>query len=748
MNISIAGLRLEKDAKYFCQCVENHSFCNCDNYCPVRGNCCLNYDSYVHIPDEEKTRIDELSQFTQCVYLPLKIKYPWKSVMVTKCPKGANIDTKSNCEKPDTDDFIPHVYKNLLFRNKHCVECHFGLDTASVLLRPNFTCGNGLKLLYPYKMDRLYAERNCEAEHASEGSSTRQTLEINTCWFPQAHWPTHCNSSEFRNQSTLSSVMAVAACRKYQNWYMPTHFKWLRSKNDLCERCFSTTPRYNYPYIETYRRIRISNLFRSPRTWRTNNNEISEKSRAERFRSQLLVKVNMTVATKLRKEVVEEYLSVWLKFTLVNTAAIRMHLRQSFVNNSHSDCALDCNRTKIPELECSHAISFAPNRSFSSTFVKSLATALFDNEFYVDSSQNVFMQPMSTIIMFGNNVGICEYFAFLDRLFDSNFNVENSDMRGFILTFDHQNMTTTVKSCKRGTKGNEEHWIAVVGFTLQTLSIVCLVSLGSIHICIQELLTIPGKNLMGLASTMFVSYLLLILSRHEEISCVVLAPMRHYFWLSMFFWMTVNAFDIWQTFRLHGHFSFISYATFAFVVPAAVVIPTCLVSIVKYPIYGGKQCRILNTGPLIYTFLLPVATCVTCNIIFFASTVYSIHRVMKITRNIRNTQNNRREFLPYVKLSILLGMSWVLGFFGLVFDITPLWIAFDMINSLQGLLLFLVSVSNCRVRELIAKKLRGCLVADEARSATIVTIAATNSREPSMAATLNSTNNVTTVNSE
>ena len=66
------------------------------------------------------------------------------------------------------------------------------------------------------------------------------------------------------------------------------------------------------------------------------------------------------------------------------------------------------------------------------------------------------------------------------------------------------------------------------------------------------------------------------------------------------------------------------------------------------------------------------------------------------------TKNNSKtlQLLPFLKLPVFLGLSWLLGFIASVFQNKYLWIVFDLVNSSQGIMLFLVFMSNRRIRSL------------------------------------------------
>ncbi|XP_030831929.1 adhesion G-protein coupled receptor G2-like [Strongylocentrotus purpuratus] len=54
----------------------------------------------------------------------------------------------------------------------------------------------------------------------------------------------------------------------------------------------------------------------------------------------------------------------------------------------------------------------------------------------------------------------------------------------------------------------------------------------------------------------------------------------------------------------------------------------------------------------------------------------------------------------YVKMSTLLGFTWIFGFVAAFADVTALWYIFIILNSLQGVYIFIAFICNKRVFKL------------------------------------------------
>ena len=86
--------------------------------------------------------------------------------------------------------------------------------------------------------------------------------------------------------------------------------------------------------------------------------------------------------------------------------------------------------------------------------------------------------------------------------------------------------------------------------------------------------------------------------------------------------------------------------------------------------------------------------------IFFASILMHICKARKVSAMATADHQSARDFLPYVKLPVLLGLSWVMGFIGSQWNNEVMWVIFDVTNASQGILLFLVFISSKRNRGL------------------------------------------------
>ena len=260
----------------------------------------------------------------------------------------------------------------------------------------------------------------------------------------------------------------------------------------------------------------------------------------------------------------------------------------------------------------------------------------------------------------------------------------------------------------------EYPWVIFVANVLTVASVCGLGFIGLTYFKFEKIRNLPGRNLLNVCSNMAVSLSLWFLFAQNDNSllCTTAAILSHYFWLATFFWMSVTGFDTWHTFRPQSMtadkadqmFLYYAYCTFAYGVPSIIVavglITTYFIPNLKFAYGGERSCWLTNPYQVIVTFLLPIGVITLTNFLFFIGIIINISSVRMVSNMATASHQNARDFLPYVKLPVLLGLSWVLGFLGSVLDNDVLWIIFDLVNGSQGILLFVVFISNRRNRTL------------------------------------------------
>ncbi|ELT99274.1 hypothetical protein CAPTEDRAFT_208644 [Capitella teleta] len=260
--------------------------------------------------------------------------------------------------------------------------------------------------------------------------------------------------------------------------------------------------------------------------------------------------------------------------------------------------------------------------------------------------------------------------------------------------------------------------VSVIG---QVISIVCL----SLHLLVysmfRKLRNLPGLNIMSLSACLLIAQLLFLFAGSVSVSyswCFTIGVLVHYFFLASFLWMNVMAFDICRTFvkfskpSLRDDYSskFIRYCAYCILVALVIVLSAIVANFtlgdsLYRPGYGEGICWIKNRKALLAFFAAPVAVIVTSNLVYFFITLWSIQKSMEASKMAAgNKKGERDRFWLYVKLSTIMGLTWVFGFVAAIFDVEVLWYLFIIFNSLQGAMICFAFVMTKQVLSLLRGK--------------------------------------------
>ena len=260
----------------------------------------------------------------------------------------------------------------------------------------------------------------------------------------------------------------------------------------------------------------------------------------------------------------------------------------------------------------------------------------------------------------------------------------------------------------------------VQGYVTIALNIISIIGLSiqlGVYAYFPVLRNTPGKCLMCLSSALLVSQLLFTVGANQNQIiglCKAIAIVIHYGFLAYFFWMNIMAFDIFRAFSgtkshsLSGSDAkrkFLFYSLYAWLSPLGIVLLAMIFDFTKVqavmPDYGKAFCWFGNQSGLLIFFVLPVACLLFADIVFFTLTVRQIHLVKESTKGITKNKGEQQRLGLYVKLAIIMGLTWILGFVASLIQSTVVWYIFVVLNSLQGLWICLTFICNSKVINLI-----------------------------------------------
>ncbi|KAJ7388678.1 hypothetical protein OS493_036394 [Desmophyllum pertusum] len=242
--------------------------------------------------------------------------------------------------------------------------------------------------------------------------------------------------------------------------------------------------------------------------------------------------------------------------------------------------------------------------------------------------------------------------------------------------------------------------LTYVGFSL---SIIALLFLLVTYFLFSELRTYPGKMVMHFSCAMIAMQSVYFASDPDVVSsavCAVMGALLHYFILAVFLWMSVIAHNTHKTFSTlnvdpHNPLviakrkkSYIRYSVFTWGFPI-VIVGICLtlqLTNTGNVGYGNEDGCQLSLPARTFAVAVPVSAMLLFNIVAVVRAAVAIKQQLG-QGNAASAGNQPRLPVIVLKMTVVMGITWILGFV-LAFHPTPyLEYPFTIINSCQGVLI-------------------------------------------------------------
>ncbi|KAL3993999.1 7 transmembrane receptor (Secretin family) protein [Acanthocheilonema viteae] len=185
---------------------------------------------------------------------------------------------------------------------------------------------------------------------------------------------------------------------------------------------------------------------------------------------------------------------------------------------------------------------------------------------------------------------------------------------------------------------------------------------------------------------------------HNSLCCSIVACMLHYFFLAAFSWMLLEGFELYymliEVFQSKD--SKRSYMLlFGYGFPLSVVAISIWFDRFSYG--TERYCWLRSDNYFILAFIGPVVIILLCNTVFLVMTLFIVcsHSSIGYTpcKQDRNALRNVRKWLKgSIALVTILGLNWIFGFLWVDEQSIVMAYAFTIMNSLQGLFIFLFHV--------------------------------------------------------
>ncbi|XP_068757224.1 uncharacterized protein [Montipora capricornis] len=265
--------------------------------------------------------------------------------------------------------------------------------------------------------------------------------------------------------------------------------------------------------------------------------------------------------------------------------------------------------------------------------------------------------------------------------------------------------------------------LQIMTFAGCIMSMASLLLLLATYTIFSELRNLPGRIIINLSLSLLLyqGVFLAAMKTSSREQCKVIAILLHYFVLCSFTWMNAMAYDVHKTFtssdggcgsnRQGNHNKrLMKYCLFGWGVPAIVMSIFVIIDQILSKGFigygeGESYCFIYNPKAVLYFFVAPIALIMLFNAFALVRTVLHIVKTRKRTQKVTNQRHSTGVALICVKMASVMGVTWILGITANVQALSFLWYPYVVLNSLQGLFIFLSFAVSGRSLELYRVKI-------------------------------------------
>ncbi|KAG5684980.1 hypothetical protein PVAND_014183 [Polypedilum vanderplanki] len=219
----------------------------------------------------------------------------------------------------------------------------------------------------------------------------------------------------------------------------------------------------------------------------------------------------------------------------------------------------------------------------------------------------------------------------------------------------------------------------------QTNYVICLL-IGDLLLAITQIF---GTNLPGPA-------------------CTITAHLMHFFFLATFFWLNTMCFNIWWTFRDFRPTSMEKgqesirlriYEVYAWGMPIIITVVAAILDNLPEsptdrflrPRFGEKSCWFYGDMEIFAYFFGPIGILLCVNILLFLSTARQLTCGLWKRDDVKSTSERTQLGKICLKLVIVMGVTWIIDVISwAVGGPDYIWYVTDVINAMQGVLIFIV----------------------------------------------------------
>ncbi|KAJ9600194.1 hypothetical protein L9F63_009528, partial [Diploptera punctata] len=254
---------------------------------------------------------------------------------------------------------------------------------------------------------------------------------------------------------------------------------------------------------------------------------------------------------------------------------------------------------------------------------------------------------------------------------------------------------------------SEPFYRFVLYSTCLVISAVFLLITLIVYLLVPELRDLQGKCLMFSMLSLCIAYIsLAVLQLHSTTfnsnTCVSSAFFTYFWTLAAFFWLNIVSYNVWRSvifhqFRVPDNQMFLWCCVYGWGGPLLFQI----VALASHhlpehnlirPNFGVSTCWFHGPAEKWTYFYGPVAVLLICNFVFFVWTAWCLWKGCK-DQSAPKLRCLRYKCLLYLKLFLVMGITWIFELMSFIVDSSSgFWFVTDLLNCLQGLIIFLILV--------------------------------------------------------
>uniref|UniRef100_A0A5F7ZAB6 Adhesion G protein-coupled receptor E2 n=1 Tax=Macaca mulatta TaxID=9544 RepID=A0A5F7ZAB6_MACMU len=264
----------------------------------------------------------------------------------------------------------------------------------------------------------------------------------------------------------------------------------------------------------------------------------------------------------------------------------------------------------------------------------------------------------------------------------------------------------------------EDPVLTVITYMGLSLSLLCLLLAALTFLLCKAIQNISTSLHLQLSLCLLLAHLLFLMAidrTEHEVLCAIIASALHYLYLAAFTWMLLEALYLFLTARnlMVVNYSSINRFTKKLMFPVGYGVPavTVAISAASRPhLYGTpSRCWLQPEKGFIWGFLGPVCAIFSVNLALLLVTLWILkNRLSSLNNEVSTLQNTRMLAFKATAQLFILGCTWCLGILQVGPAARVMAYLFTIINSLQGVFIFLVyCLLSQQVREQYRKWSKG-----------------------------------------